>query len=473
MPTEITVPRLGWSMEEAAFTEWLKRDGDWVAAGDMLFVIEGDKAAQEIESFDAGLLRLGPSAPRPGETVKVGQVIGYLLAQGESAPWEQAESSRAAPDEASENEPAPPRSGQDRSSAAGPDARRLARQLGVDLAQVSGSGRGGRIVAADVRAAATGERAGRGSAAAHADGHTAVATPRARRLARELNLDWRVLAGSGRGGRVRERDIRAAETSASHRPPADRTAHPPGPHGTLSTATLSTAAPAPATPISPTRRTIAERMVASLRATAPVTLTSRASATNLLGLRSQFKAAAHSPAVAVPTVTDIVVKLTAAALAQHPALNSRWEGESIVAPSTIDIGIAVDVEFGLVVPVVRDVARLGLRELAERARELAERARARRLSGEELAGGTFTVSNLGGLGIDAFTPIINPPQTAILGIGAIRRQPIVLADDRIVPGDVLTLSLTFDHRLLDGAPAARFLQSLVAMIESPAAWLVA
>jgi pyruvate dehydrogenase E2 component (dihydrolipoamide acetyltransferase) len=168
-----------------------------------------------------------------------------------------------------------------------------------------------------------------------------------------------------------------------------------------------------------------------------------------------------------------VVKLTAAALAQHPALNSRWEGESIVAPSTIDIGIAVDVEFGLLVPVVRDVARLGLRELAERARELAERARARRLSGEELAGGTFTVSNLGGLGIDAFTPIINPPQTAILGIGAIRRQPIVLADDRIVPGDVLTLSLTFDHRLLDGAPAARFLQSLVAMIESPAAWLVA
>lgn len=466
MASEITVPRLGWSMEEAAFTEWLKRDGDYVSAGDMLFVIEGDKAAQEIESFDAGVLRLGPDAPQPGDTVKVGQVIGYLLAEGEPAPWESRSGDggdAANHGGANGDENARPSAGSP-SPVAGPDARRLARQLGVDLARVSGSGRGGRIAPEDVRAASRdgSSPTRRESPGIHGSSgnRAAVASPRARRLASELGIDWQTLNGSGRGGRIRERDVRAAEKSAIHRPLPQQ---PPRPHDAAATVTS----------LSPTRRTIAERMVASLRSSAPVTLTTRATAGNLLGLRAQFKAAAQSPATAVPTVTDIVMKLTAAALDQHPALNSRWEGESVVSPGTIDIGIAVDVEYGLVVPVMRDVARLGLRELADKSRDLAERARARRLSAEELAGGTFTVTNLGALGIDAFSPIINPPQTAILGIGAVRRVPIVLPDDRIVPGDTMTLSLTFDHRAVDGAPAARFLQTLVAMIENPAAWLVA
>lgn len=466
MPSEITVPPLGWSMEEAVFTEWLKHDGDYVSAGDMLFVIEGDKAAQEIESFDAGVLRLGPDAPKPGDTVKVGQTIGYLLAEGERVPWETlgGEGRDAAGGGANGDESTRP-STSNRSPAAGPDARRLARQLGVDLAQVAGSGRGGRIAPEDVRAAARDDSsatAAKSEVGSRRD-RAAAATPRARRLARELGIDWQTLSGSGRGGRIRERDVRAAEKRAIHLPPR----HQPAPPRALPDAAAS------ATPVSATRRTIAERMVASLRATAPVTLTSRASAANLLGLRAQFKAAAQSPAATVPTVTDIVIKLTAAALTEHPALNSRWDGDSVVALDTIDIGIAVDVESGLVVPVVRDVARLGLRDLAQQSRDLAERARARRLSAGELAGGTFTVTNLGALGIDAFTPIINPPQTAILGIGAVRRVPIVLRDDRIVPGDIMTLSLTFDHRVLDGAPAARFLQTLVTMIENPAAWLVA
>lgn len=465
MPSEITVPRLGWSMEEAAFTEWLKRDGDYVSAGDMLFVIEGDKAAQEIESFDAGLLRLGPDAPKPGDTVKVGQVIGYLLSEGERAPWETSSDegeTKATRGGSNGDERVRPSTG-GQSPAAGPDARRLARQLGVDLSQVTGSGRRGRIAPEDVRAAARDDSpaAAPQSAAGGRRERAAVATPRARRLARELGIDWQTLSGSGRGGRIRECDIRAAEKSAVHASLPQR-AQPPQSHHAAATVT----------PISATRRTIAERMVASLRTTAPVTLATRANAANLLGLRAQFKAAALSPAATIPTVTDVVIKLTAAALAKHPVLNSRWEDEGVVSPSTIDIGIAVDVDYGLVVPVVRDVARIGLRELAERSRDLAERARARRIPAEELAGGTFTVTNLGALDIDAFTPIVNPPQAAILGIGAIRREPIVLPDDRITPGDMLTLSLTFDHRVVDGAPAARFLQTLVAMIESPAAWLV-
>jgi pyruvate dehydrogenase E2 component (dihydrolipoamide acetyltransferase) len=224
-------------------------------------------------------------------------------------------------------------------------------------------------------------------------------------------------------------------------------------------------------------------MVESLRTTAPVTLTTKVLAGNLLNLRSQFKAAASAgEAIAsaaptskmiVPSVTDLLVKLAAAALARHPALNARWEGDRLVQPAGIHIGIAVDTEAGLLVPVVRDVPSLGVKQIAAKSRALIEKARSRRLSLDELRGGTFTITNLGALGIDAFTPIINRGETAVLGVGAIRREPVVSADDRIVPGDVMTLSLTFDHRVVDGAPAARFLQTLREAIENPAAWLMA
>lgn len=440
---EITVPRLGWSMEEGTLTEWLKRDGDWVSQGDMLFVLEGDKAAQEIESFESGILRLAPDGPRPGDTVKVGQVIGYLVERGAAAPFEQraAERQTAACDAADSGEiPSPP-------PAAGPEARRLARELGVDLAHVTGSGRGGRIVASDVR-----QIVARPSATSSHLSHHAprdVASPRARRVAAELGIDWTRLTGSGRGGRIRERDVRAAV--AAHR-------------------SIASGAP------SARRRKIAEHMVSSLRTTAPVTLTSRASAGNLLNLRAQFKAARASggPADAIaPSITDLLVKLAAAALARHPAVNSRWEGDGIVELAEINIGVAVDDPAGLIVPVIHNVQSLGVRQIASRLRELVDRARSKRLTADEMSGGTFTITNLGAFGIDAFTPIIHSPQTAILGVGAIRRESVVAADDRIVPGDVMTLSLTFDHRVLDGAPAARFLRTLVEMIENPAAWLVA
>ena len=240
--------------------------------------------------------------------------------------------------------------------------------------------------------------------------------------------------------------------------------------------------------LSSRRRVIADRMVAALRATAPVTLTSRASATNLLNLRDQFKAAAArpelenadsvmpnptEPSVTVPSITDLLVKIAAVALARHPEVNARWQDDRIVESPDIHIGVAVDDASGLIVPVIHDVPRLGVRQVGSRLRELIAKARAHRLTAAELSGGTFTVTNLGMLGIDVFTPILHSPQTAILGVGAIRREPVVTPDDRVIPGDVMTLNLTFDHRVIDGAPAARFLRTLVEMIESPAAWLVA
>jgi pyruvate dehydrogenase E2 component (dihydrolipoamide acetyltransferase) len=397
---EIAVPRLGWSMEEGTFSEWLKREGDWVETGEMLFVLESDKAAQEVESFDAGVLRIAPAGAKPGDTVQVGQVIGYLLARDEVATFDAPSKAPAVANEAIA----------ERAAATGPTFQETP-------LEPAGNAR---------------DTAGR------------AASPRARRVAHERGVDWQTLAGTGRGGRVRERDVLAAAG-------AD--------------AGVSRAAP-----LSTTRRTIAERMMASLRSTAPVTLTTKIDAANLINLRRQFKAAADNQDA--PGLTDIAIKLAAVALEKHPDMNSRWQDTQIIRLEEIHIGMAVDTDAGLLVPVVRDAARLGLRQIAALSRALADKARQRRLSAEELRGGTFTVTNLGNYGIDAFTPIINAPETAILGLGAIRREARVLDDDRIVPGESMTLSLTFDHRIVDGAPAARFLQTIRTLMENPAAWLV-
>ncbi len=217
--------------------------------------------------------------------------------------------------------------------------------------------------------------------------------------------------------------------------------------------------------ISPVRRTIAERMTTSLRSTAPVTLTTTADATNLVNLRNQFKAVAHADEAA-PGCTDFFVKLVAAALQRHPALSARWTGEAIVPAASIDIGVAVDTDAGLFVPVVRDAPALSLRQTAARTRDLAERARRGALKAAEMDGGAFTITNLGTFDVDAFTPIIHYPQCAILGVGRIQRRPAAVAD-RIALRDQVTLSLTFDHRIVDGAPAARFLQTLSQYVENP------
>jgi pyruvate dehydrogenase E2 component (dihydrolipoamide acetyltransferase) len=272
-----------------------------------------------------------------------------------------------------------------------------------------------------------------------------VASPRARRAAQELGIDWTTVKGSGKSGRVRERDVRAAAPTRT--------------------------APAPGPTITPTRRTIAARMLESHRSTAPVTLTTTADATNLVNLRDQFKAATPTSGEPVPAYTDFLVKLTARALDRHPLLNTAWIDDRIVQPDGIHIGVAVDTEAGLLVPVLHDVPALGLKQIIARMSDLAKRARNHQLSPDEMQGGTFTISNLGAFGIDAFTPILLPPQCAVLGVGRIQRRPVVLGDD-IVVREQMTLSLTFDHRIVDGAPAASFLQTLAALIENPGPWLL-
>jgi pyruvate dehydrogenase E2 component (dihydrolipoamide acetyltransferase) len=202
-----------------------------------------------------------------------------------------------------------------------------------------------------------------------------------------------------------------------------------------------------------------------------VTISTTVDATNLVNLRRQFKAVLETGETPAIGYTEIVVKLTALALEKHPMLNSRWKGDQIEVWRKVHIGIAVDTEAGLKAPVIRDVLELSLRELAASSRSLAERARNGTLTAQELCGSTFTVSNLGQIGVEVFTPLINPPECAILGLGRIQSQ-VVVQDKQFVERDRMFLSLTFDHRIVDGAPAARFLQTLGRLIENPSPWLL-
>ena len=435
MAIEVTLPRQGWSMEEAVFVEWLKKDGDTVKAGEPLFSVETDKAVQEIESLDAGILRLTPVSPQAGSTVRVGDVLAYLVAAGEAAPTGRAAAPAAVsePSDRSDTfqgpaavERRPPEGGRS------PGGRGLSRQSPAAKADSTRANQ-----AASPMTASTGR----------------PVSPRAARRAVQEGVDLRAVQGTGKGGRIRESDVLAAMTGkpspAAVAPSPAPPAVPPIPGRDEKVTTL--------------RRTVADRMHRSKTLTAPVTLTTRVDAGALVKLREGMKAKAKGKKN-VPAYGDIIMREVAQSLLEHPALNARWENDWIRFPDAVNIGFAVDTEAGLVVPVVRDTPKRSLQELADLTRDLAERAKARRLSVEEMSGGTFTITNLGMAGIDAFTPIVNWPECAVLGVGQITQEPVVKGK-KVVVGDRLWLSLTFDHRIVDGAPAARFLEALRARIE--------
>jgi pyruvate dehydrogenase E2 component (dihydrolipoamide acetyltransferase) len=228
-------------------------------------------------------------------------------------------------------------------------------------------------------------------------------------------------------------------------------------------------------PLTQMRRTIAARIMHSRQTTVPVTITGRCDATALLGLRQQLKSITPSPESSIPlipTINDLLLKLTAAALRQHPMLAATWADDHLLVPEAIHLGIAVDTEAALLVPVIRDVDTSTLTQIATQSQKLIAAARAGQLATADMQGACFTLSNLGSLGVEAFTPVINPPESAILGIGAIVREAVPLDDGTFAARDRLTLSLTFDHRVNDGAAAARFLQTLRQLIAQPLLGLV-
>ena len=447
MAFEVVMPRLGWTMETGRLVEWLKHEGDNVHIGELLFTVESDKAVVEVEALDSGVLRFAPDAPAPDTDLAVGTVLAYLLAPDEAVPWTEAVASHrgsapagiapSSPTNTCGNVPSerPITPNTTSVAAISPRALRVAGELGIEWRGLVGSGRTGRIREADIRAAyAAPKPAG------------PRVTPLARRIAAENGIDLGQIAPAGK--RIARADVDAVLPREEPAPLLD------------------------GAPLSPMRRIIAGRMRESAATTAPVTLTTEADATELVALRNRIKDD-HEGAATVPTFNDFMVRIVALALSDHPALNSSLLDDTIVTHAAVHVGLAVDTPRGLLVPVVRDAHQRSLGQIAIESARIIERARSGKATTEELSGSTFSISNLGMYDIDAFTPIINLPECAILGIGRIVARPVVVdeANETVAVRRMMTLSLTFDHRIVDGAPAARFLQQIKRHVEHPYRWI--
>ncbi|HLZ72935.1 MAG TPA: dihydrolipoamide acetyltransferase family protein [Dehalococcoidia bacterium] len=444
MATEVLMPKLGMTMVEGTLAAWLQPDGAPVAPGVPIFRMTTEKIDYEVEAEAEGVLR---HAAAEEAVIEAGGLVGYILATGEAPPAglgagpAPAGVVTTATPAARANGSAAPATAPDSFVVATPAARRLARELGVDLAAVHGSGPGGRVSEADVTAAH------QSAAAVAADtGEVAAgvkASPLARRIAEQHGIDLRTLHGSGPGGRIVQEDV----------------------EGAIAAAAGGAAAPVASVPYRGLRKTIGERMHASLQQMAQLTLTAEADVTDLLKLRGQLVEEWERDGVRVG-FTDLAIKAAARALREHPRVNASLEGDQIVLHAEVNVGMAVALAEGLIVPVLHRADVTPLKQLAERAAALAERARAGKLGFDDVSGGTFSVTSLGMYGVDGFTPIVNPPQAAILGVGRIR-DALALEGSEVRRRSVMTLSLTIDHRVLDGAPAAEFLARIRHLLERP------
>ncbi len=417
-------------VDECVVVTWLKREGSVVAKDEVLLILQAEKISFEIPSPAAG--QVTAILAQQGEVVQKGQVLARL---------EVTEPVETPPPTPPEPAAAPTRpAGEVRAS---PVAKRLAREHNVDLALVTGTGEEGRITEKDILAFVEARQA---KAAPAPAAKSAPVSPVAKRMAREHNVDLALVNGTGEGGRITEKDVLAFVEMQQVK-------------ATLPQA-QSASPQAEVIPLSGARGTIARRMHDSLQSMAQLTLHTEADVTELVALRESLKAQ-------IPlTYTDLIVRACALALHQHPRLNATLEGETIRLLPQINIGLAVALDDGLIVPVIPQTDQQSLADLAQARTRLAEKARAGQLSKEEISGGTFTVTNLGGYEIDAFTPIVNPPEAAILGVGRIVEK-VVIFQGKIAQRAMITLSLTFDHRLVDGAPAAAFLQTIKKLLEAP------
>ncbi len=449
MPTEIYLVKVGMTMTEGVVDEWYIADGERVEAGELVYRLETEKVQLDVDAEASGIVK---HLVAPGVVCAPGDVVGYIFADGEAipdplpVPKGQASLETAAPAAAAaQSRPAASQRKPGERILSSPAARRLARELGVDIATVTGSGPGGRIVEADVQAA----HEARPAPAAAEAGPPPKASPLAKRLAGELGVDLRSVTGSGPGGRITREDVEAAARA------------PAAPAGFSAGETI---------PMGGMRRTIATRMHESLQSMAQLTMDMDVAMDEAVRLRNQLVAEWEAEGVR-PSYTDLVIRATAKALRQHPLMNSELRDQEILLHGEVNVGMAVAVPDGLVVPVIRGVDALSVREISSEAGRLAAAARDGRLGPDDFAGGTFTVSALGMFGVDSFTPIINAPQAGILGINRLR-DDVAWDGDRPVKCQRMRLSLTWDHRVLDGAPAAQFLATVRDLLEAPYRLLV-
>jgi len=443
MATEVLIPKLGMTMTEGTVAEWRIPDRGEVKAGEIVYRLETEKIEFEVEAEASGIVcHLVPE----GTVLAPGARVALILAPGEAPPADLSPpSSPEAPGRPAPTSVAPADPGGAR-PAASPVARRLASEAGLDINAIVGSGPGGRVVEADVEAA---KRASQASIPAQAS--EVHASPLARRLAGQLGVDLANVSGTGPGGRITKEDVEASSAAGAAQPrePA---------------ATAAKADPE-VIPLRGMRKVIAERMLTSLQEMAQLTMGMEVSVDELIKLRAAL-VAEWAPEGVRPGYTDFVIKAVAKALRRHPRLNATVTNRGIELLSEINVGMAVAVDDGLVVPVLRHADALPLRELAAESSRMAAAARAGTLGLDEMAGGTFSVTALGMEGIDFFTPVINPPNVAILGVGRIH-EAVRWEGDRPVRCEQMTLSLTIDHRAVDGAPGAAFLTAVREILEAP------
>ena len=453
MAVEFQMPKLGLTMEEGTIVEWLVADGVQVAEGTPVVRIETDKVETEVEASADGCLH---HVAQPGQVHPCGAVIAVLLAPGEVAPSLVVPTTTAAPVAAQTAAPAkeaPPRAADGRLFAS-PNARRVAAERAVDLASVRGTGPGGRIVSEDVPATPPRSLSVPPGVAGNTPSALVagvVASVAARNLADLLGVDLAAVDPDPVERRI-TRDGVAAYVRQRLAGPIVPAVDLPGP----------SQPPASVIRMSGMRATIAKRMHASLGEMAQLTLTMDADMDAVIADRERRKAGR-----AAPGFTDYVVAAVARALIQHPKVNSQLVADGIAVLPDIHVGLAVALDDGLMVPVVRHADRLSLAELSAETTRLANAARSGSLTLDELEGGTFSVTALGMFDVDTFTPVINPPNAAILGVGRLR-DDVVLRDGEVATTKRLTLSLTWDHRVLDGAPAAAFCRTIVELLADPA-----
>ncbi len=460
MPIKILMPALSPTMTEGNLARWLVKEGDEVRAGDIIAEIETDKATMEVESVDDGVVgRI--VVPEGSEGIAVNATIAMLLAEDEDATALTEESvveeaAPAAPPEPAATLPRPSSAADGNGEASvTPLARRVAGQMGVDLNQVTGTGERGRIGLADVESAAG---VASPTNTPRSGGDRIPASPLARRMAGEAGIDLGQVRGSGPRGRIVKADIEGASTapSATTRPQA-----PAAP----------SAAPAESevVKLSTMRRVIAERMTESKTTVTHFYLTVDCEIDELLKVRAELNARIAPDKI---SVNDIVIRASALALREVPEANVSWEGDGMMRRhAAVDVSVAVAIPGGLITPIVRSADTKGLVEIAHEMRDLATRARDGKLAPEEYQGGSFSISNLGMFGIKQFDAVINPPQAAILAVGAGEQRPVV-RDSEIVPATVMSCTLSVDHRVVDGAIGARLLGAIKRYIEYPPAMLL-
>ena len=431
---QVVMPRLGLTMVEGKIVEWYKKDGEWVEKGEPLFSIENEKATLDIESPASGKLEI---QIEPDIVVPILNPVGLIHTKEKSsshhAVQKEVQSTAAVAPSTTEKVPVVASNKSLEQIRISPRARKAARDAGLDLSQVPGTGMRGMIVIADLPEK-TAEVL-----------HAIKATPLARKLAAEAGVDLAGVSGSGPRGMVRKEDVEKCRQSI------------PAP--------VEPAAPEPLIGL---RKVIAERLGKSWIERPQANLTTEVDASLFVKAREQINRELSKKEMKI-SYNTLLIKLVAQAISEYPYMNVSLLPEGLQQHNQVNVGLAVDTSRGLMVPVVKDADHKNFECIQQDLDAIIQRTLEGTASWDDLTGGTFTITNLGAYEIDAFTPLINPPESAILGVGRIHEKPVVV-DGQIAVREMMSLSISFDHRLVDGAPAARFLQRVKQFIEQPFLW---